>query len=337
MATPPSGLAPANQVLLTGASGLVGSHVLDVLRAQGWRVVLLLRPRSDRAFIQAHLGEVEVCEGGFEDPTALDRALTGVTHVIHCAGATKALRHRDFFAANQLAVRHLVAAINRQGNVRRLVHFSSLAAAGPSTRLAPHSERAPARPVSVYGRSKLAGEQEVAEACRCEFTILRPPSVYGPRDREFLRLFKAVRLGIKPVFGSGTQELSFVYVEDLARATVHCLTAPSAARKTFFAAERGIFTARQFADRIAEAMGRSAFLLRLPVQLLLLAGVAQDLLSTVTRRPNVLSRRKYPELRAEAWTCDGSRLQLETGFVCRTGLAEGLARTREWYARERWL
>jgi nucleoside-diphosphate-sugar epimerase len=327
------------KVLLTGANGLVGSHILDVLRAHDTSVVLLLRARSDRRFIQSHLGhdQVEIREGGLDDAASLDRALVGVTHVIHCAGATKALRRRDFFAINQLGTRHLVAAINRHGGIQRLVHFSSLAAAGPSSRLAPLSEGAPAQPVSIYGHSKLAGEEEVTTGCKADYTILRPPAVYGPRDREFLRLFKVIRLGIKPVFGTGVQELSFVYVEDLAGAAVHCLTSPVASRRTFFVAERGIFTVRQFADRIAEALGRNAFLLRLPGGLLYVFGVAQDVLSTITRRPNVLSRRKYPELSAEAWTCDGSRLQIETGYICRTGLAEGVARTRDWYRRERWL
>ena len=325
------------KVFLTGANGFVGSHILDALRAEGVAVSVLLRTGSDREFIQPHLGSAEVHEGSLSDPAALDRALKGATHVIHCAGATKALRAKDFFAVNQLGTRQIVDAVNRQGTVKRVVHFSSLAAAGPSTRIAPLSESAPAQPVSIYGQSKLAGEEEVTSHCRCEYTILRPPAVYGPRDREFLRLFKAVRLGLKPVFGTGTQELSFVYAEDLALAAVHCLTSPAAARRTYFVAERGIFTTRQFADKIADVMRRRAFLLRLPTQLLYPLGLAQDCLSQLTRRPNVLSRRKYPELQAAAWTCDGSRLQIETGFVCRTGLTDGLTQTHAWYRQAKWL
>jgi nucleoside-diphosphate-sugar epimerase len=349
------------KVLLTGANGFVGSHILDALRADRIPVALLLRAKSDRRFIQPHLEAVELGQGGradsaaagpeagaparpvelhegvLEDAAALDRALAGVTHVIHCAGATKALRNKEFFTVNQLGTRHLVDAINRHGQIQRLVHLSSLAAAGPSSCLAPLSEGAPAEPVSTYGHSKLAGEEEVTTRCGCEFTILRPPAVYGPRDAEFLRLFKAVKLGLKPVFGTGQQELSFVYVEDLARAAVHCLTSPAAARQTFFVTERGIFTTRQFADKIAEVMRRNAFLLRIPIPLLYPLGMAQDVLSQMTRRPNVLSRQKYPELRAEAWTCDGSRLQIETGFLCRTGLTDGLRRTRGWYQQEKWL
>lgn len=325
------------KVLLTGASGFVGSHILDVLRREQIPAVLLLRTRSDRRFLQPHLGTVEVHEGGFGDAASLDQALVGVTHVIHCAGATKALRRRDFFASNQLGTRALVEAVNRQGRVQRFVHLSSLAAAGPSTRIAPLSEGAPTQPVSVYGESKLAGEEEVTGHLQTEFTILRPPAVYGPRDGEFLRLFRAIKWWFKPVFGTGQQELSLVYVEDLAQAAVHCLTAPKAARRVYFVTERGIFTTRQLADKIADVLGRSAFLVRLPLPLLYALGMAQDCLSFVTRRPNVLSRRKYPELCAPAWTCDGSRLQLETGCVCRTSLTEGLTRTAEWYRRERWL
>lgn len=325
------------KVFLTGANGFVGSHVLEALCANGIAVSLLLRSGSDRRFIEAQLPEVELHEGGLHDPAALDRALAGATHVIHCAGATKALRRKDFFTVNQLGTRHIVDAVNRQGGIQRLVHLSSLAAAGPSTRIAPLSERAPAAPVSSYGHSKLAGEEEITTRCRCDYTLLRPPAVYGPRDAEFLRLFKAVKLGVKPVFGTGQQELSFVFVTDLAQAVVHCLTAPAATRRTYFVTERGIFTTRQFADKIADVMRRRAFLLRIPTQLLYPLGAAQDLVSQITRRPSVLSRRKYPEFHAEAWTCDGSRLQIETGFVCRTGLTDGLGRTLAWYRQERWL
>jgi nucleoside-diphosphate-sugar epimerase len=325
------------KVFLTGANGFVGSHVLEVLRDSGIAVSLLLRAQSDRRFIQAQLPGVELHEGGLDDPAALDRAMAGATHVVHCAGATKALHRKEFFTVNQLGTRHIVDAINRHRGIQRLVHLSSLAAAGPSTRIAPLSESAPAQPVSSYGHSKLAGEEEITSRCRCEYTILRPPAVYGPRDAEFLRLFQAVKLGLKPVFGTGQQELSLVYVTDLAQAVAHCLTVPAAAGRTFFVTERGIFTTRQFADKIADVMRRQAFLLRIPTQLLYPLGLAQDLFSQITRRPSVLSRRKYPEFQAEAWTCDGSRLQIETGFVCRTGLTDGLRRTQAWYRQEKWL
>ena len=161
--------------------------------------------------------------------------------------------------------------------------------------------------------------------------------MYGPRDVEFLRLFKAVQRGFRPVFGDGRQELSFCYVSDLARAAAGCLTHPGAARQTFFVAERTRVTGRQFADLVAEVSGCPARLLPIPVSLLYLLCLGQDLISQITRRASVLSRHKFGEYQAEALTCDPSNLEVRTGFTCPTTLRQGLTQTLVWYRGQHWL
>lgn len=326
------------KVLLTGANGFVGSHILDQLRGRGVATAVLLRPNSNRAFIAAHLPHVEVCPGSITEPDSLSRALTGVSHVIHCAGATKALRTGDFFATNQAGTRNVVEAVNRHaGQVQRLVHLSSLAAAGPAGADSPAREADPPRPVSDYGRSKLAGETEVRQGCRTEFVILRPPGVYGPRDGEFLRLFKAVQSHVLPTFGGGRQALSLVFVKDLAEAAVTCLTHPAAAGKTFYVAAPEPLTARSLAEAIQSELNTWTLPLPLPTGALWLACAGQEMLSRLTGRANVLSRQKYSELRAPGWVCDPGLLRQTTGFECRTMLPAGLAQTHAWYREAGWL
>jgi nucleoside-diphosphate-sugar epimerase len=207
------------KVLLTGANGFVGSHILDKLCARGLATVALLRPASNQRFIQAHLPRLEVRVGSLSDPQSLDAALQDVTHVIHCAGCIKALRKSEFYEVNQAGTRNVVEAVNRQqGRIQRLVHLSSLAAGGPASPDKPAREDDLPHPVSEYGRSKLAGERELHGACKTEYVILRPPAVYGPRDEAFLPLFKAVKAHILPRFGGGRQTLSLVFAEDLAEA-----------------------------------------------------------------------------------------------------------------------
>jgi len=150
------------KVFLTGATGFVGSHILDSLRQRGVAVRILVRPTSDDRFIRPHLHQIELQAGSIADPASLRRALDGVTHVIHCAGATKALSTEEFFQVNQAGTRNLVEAVNQHGSIERLVHISSLAAAGPSAPDRPRRESDPLAPVSIYGQSKLAGEQEVS-------------------------------------------------------------------------------------------------------------------------------------------------------------------------------
>ena len=326
------------KVLLTGANGFVGSHILDRLLAQQVAVVVLLRPSSDRKFISAQIAKAEVRTGGIDQPASLDAALEGVTHVIHCAGATKALSAAGFFAVNQIGTRNLVEAVNRRGSqIQRLVHISSLAAAGPATSDKPKHETDAPVPVSDYGRSKLAAEGEVSSRCKCEWTIIRPPAVYGPRDAEFLRLFKAVKSHVLPRFGGGRQQLTLVYVEDLAAAIVAALRHTNAIREVFFAGSPEVVTAVELAECIATESGAWTIPLPLPNAVLWLACQWAELVSRLTKKANVLNAQKWAELKAPGWVCDVTRFRGEVGYECRTSLREGVVKTRDWYRARGWL
>jgi len=323
--------------LLTGASGFVGSHILDSLRRRGLATALLLRPTSNKRFIASHLPDVELRSGSIGDPVSLRQAMAGITHVVHCAGATKAGRVSGFYEVNQMGTRNVVSAINAHvGQVQRLVHISSLAAAGPALPEQPAREEDAPRPVSEYGKSKLAGELEVSDRCRVEYVLLRPPAVYGPRDTEFLRLFQAVKNHLLPR-PSGGQALSMVFVRDLAEAAVACLTHPAAAGRTYFVAAREVVTARAMAEEIATQMNVWTLPLPLPTALLWPICLAQELVTRLTGKPNVLSRQKFAELRAPGWVCDPARLERETGCACPTTLKRGVAETLTWYRQQNWL
>ena len=325
------------KILLTGASGFVGSHILDSLRRRGLDTALLLRPTSNKRFIAAHLPDVEVRPGSIGDPESLGQAMTGITHVIHCAGTTKAVRMAGFYEANQVGTRNVVSAVNGQaGRVQRIVHISSIAAIGPAVPVKPAREEDAPQPVSEYGKSKLAGELEVRNHCRAEYVILRPPSVYGPRDAEFLRLFRAVKSHLLPK-PNGAQALSMVFVRDLAEAAVTCLTHPAAAGKTYFVAAREVVTARAMAEGIAAQMNTWTLPLPLPAALLWPICLVQELASRLTGKPNVLSLGKFTELRAPGWVCDPTRLERETGHTCTTTLKKGIAETLSWYLEHDWL
>jgi nucleoside-diphosphate-sugar epimerase len=167
--------------------------------------------------------------------------------------------------------------------------------------------------------------------------ILRPSAVYGPRDTAFLPLFKAVRGHVLPLIGGGRMALSFVFVKDLAEAVAASLTAPAASRKTFLVASPEISTSRLLGEEIASQMKSWTLPLPLPTAALWPLCALQDVASRLTGKANVLSRQKYPELRAAGWVCDSRRLRQELNFVCGTGLARGIAETLAWYRGEGWL
>ncbi|WCJ59547.1 NAD(P)-dependent oxidoreductase [Fontisphaera persica] len=326
------------KVLLTGASGLVGSHVLDRLVREQVPVRLLLRASSPRQWIASHLSKVEIHEGALDAPQTLESALEGITHVIHCAGATKALDREGYFRVNHAGTLNLVAAINRQASqVQRLVHVSSLAVTGPATAARPARETDPPRPLTDYGQSKLAAEQVVREQCRVPSVILRPPGVYGPRDGEFFKLFKAVQRGLLPCFGGGRQQLSLVYAPDLAAAIVHCLTQEGAVGQVLHVAHPEVVSARQLGEMAARFLQVKPVPLVLPTAALWPVCVVQEIISQVTRRPHVVNLQKYRELAAPGWVCDVSRLRELTGFSATTSVQEGVPATLEWYRQAGWL
>ena len=326
------------KVLLTGANGFVGSHLLDQLLRHAIPTVVLLRQTANRGRIAQQLPQVEVQIGSVTEPATLAPALEGVTQVIHCAGRTKALRVSEFYDTNEHGTRHLVEAVNRaRPAIRRLILVSSLAAAGPATPEAPAREDDPPKPVSDYGRSKLAGEQVVRHECRVSFVILRAPAVYGPRDTDFLQLFKAVRAHVRPEFGGGRQPLSLVHAEDLATVAIAALEHPAASGQTFNVAASEVVTTGELARVIADAMATWTLPLPLPVWGLWPICVAQEAWSRLRARPAILSRQKYLEARAAGWVCDVRKLRDELGLECRTTVRDGVARTLTWYREQGWL
>jgi dihydroflavonol-4-reductase len=325
------------KVLLTGGSGFVGSHILDCLVARGIPATVLLRPGSDRTFLRNHLSHLEIRQGYINEPESLLRAVDGVTHVIHCAGCTRASRVSGFYDTNHLGTRNVVEAVNALGaRVERLVHISSLAAAGPATASQPAREEDAPRPVSEYGKSKLAGETEIRSRCRVPYTILRPPAVYGPRDSGFLPMFKAVKRHLQPR-PSHRQALSLVYVQDLAEAVVACLNHPAAAGKTYFVASGELTTGGRMAEEIAGQLGVWALPCPLPPAFLWPLCLAQEIASRVTGKPGLLNLQKFAELKAPGWVCDASRLERELGHTCSTTLRQGVAESLRWYLAQGWL
>src|SRR5438105_10238363 len=172
----------AMRVLLTGGSGFLGSFVAEQLAAEGHVVRALVRPRSERKVLDK-LPRVELAPGAIEDRASLGAAVDGVDAVVHVAGIVKARRPAEFFEVNTQGTRNLLEAAMRRP-VPRFVYVSSLAAVGPSADGTPVPDDVEPRPVTHYGRSKLEAERAVLAAKdRLHVTVVRPPLIYGPRDR----------------------------------------------------------------------------------------------------------------------------------------------------------
>lgn len=325
-------------VFVTGGTGFVGAHLVKALVARGDRVTALVR----RPALAERLGwgaDVRLIRGDLADAAALREGCAGADVVYHVAGQIAARTAAEFMVCNRDGTATVLEAARDRG-ARRLLFVSSLAVAGPTTPGHPIDEtRAPA-PVTDYGRSKLAAEVLVRAApASLPWTIVRPPVVYGEWDRGTLKIFQLAQRGVVPVFGDGSQELSVIHAEDLARSLIAAATAPAAVGRVYFAAHPTPTTSRALVLAVGRALGNARAPRILPVPPLVARGVlwAAGTLAHLAGRASLLSADKGNEYLAPAWTCRSDALTSDTGWRAQIPLDEGVRRAAHWYREVGWL
>jgi nucleoside-diphosphate-sugar epimerase len=327
--------------VVTGSSGFIGSHLVDALLARGATVRALVRegsaataldPRVERSVVDL-LDDRSVREA---------EAWEGATHVFHLAGVTKRRTLAQFRHGNVVPTANVLSAVVARGgdSPPRVVLVSSQAAAGPAPApVRPVREDDPARPIEGYGRSKLEAEQAVRlHEGRLAVTIVRPASVYGPRDRDFLRVF---RLATGPIALHAVPRdnvFSIVHVSDVVSAMLLAADHPAAAGRTYFVADEAPVTWRELYATIARAASASpAAELQLPLPALTLAGAAGDALSMLTGWHSLANSHKTRLAKPRWWICDSSRIRGELGWLSTRTLQEGVQETYLWYLQAGWM
>ncbi|HWB43620.1 MAG TPA: NAD-dependent epimerase/dehydratase family protein [Gemmatimonadales bacterium] len=321
------------KALVTGATGFVGSHLVEALRRRGDQVTALVRSPAKAAALEPL--DVRLVAGDLDDPASLARAVEGQELVFHVAGLVAARSESEFMRCNRDGTESLLAAGAAAG-VSRFVLVSSMAAGGPATPGRPLTGAEPARPVTAYGRSKLAAEAAVT-AGSLPWVILRPPTVYGPRDREVLKVFRMARLGVAPVFGDGSQQLSAVHGGDLAQALVAAGTAPETCRKVYYPCHPEVSTSAAFVRAVGSAMGRRLSLVPIPAPVGRALLAVTEASARLAGQTTILTRDKANEFFQEAWTGDPSPLARDSGWRATYDLSAGLADTYRWYRSAGWL
>ena len=322
--------------LVTGASGFVGSHIVDELLRRGVRVRCLLRATSSHRWLEGK--PIEVAAGDVCVRAGLDAAVEGADWIVHAAGLTRARDEAEFLRANAKGTEYLLdAALHASPSPRRFLHISSQAAAGPSRNGSPVTEDLTPQPVSAYGRSKLAGETLVMRAAdRLPVVTIRPPTVYGPRETSLLKYFRAVKSHLRPE-PPGTRSLSIVYVEDHARAVWECLTQEHAVGRIYFVAGPDITSVRDLGDLIQRAIGTWAIRFPIPSLLLQTGALAGEALGALTGRTPFFSREKFREITAGPWTVSSRKIREELGWASAMALEPGVHATARWYREVGWV
>jgi nucleoside-diphosphate-sugar epimerase len=327
------------KVLVTGATGFLGSHIAEQLTREGHTVRALVRKSSKRDFLE-RLPNVEFAYGSVEDADKVAEAVDGVDAIIHSAGLVKARSPEEFHRTNVDGTRNLIeAAKKRAPKLQRFVFVSSLAAVGPSHDGKPVDGASAGRPVTHYGRSKLEAEAVVLAAkSELPVVVLRPAAIYGPRDQEIFAFFQSVNRGVLPTVGKGDSTNSLIYGADCAEACIKALTAYVPSGSTYFVEDGEPHGFRSMVEAIEDALGKRAKLrLNLPMPVIWLAAVSSELYGKVTNKAVMLTRDKMNEIRQPHWVCSAEKTRTDLKWEPHVGLKEGTQLTARWYQDNGWL
>jgi len=320
-------------IAITGGTGFVGSHLVDTLCAAGVEPRVLVRDADHPRWI----GDAPVvwCKGSLGDADSLARLVDGAGTVLHLAGVVRAGRAADFDRGNRVGTANLMAAMAEAAASARLVHVSSLAAAGPSPQpegVGPEVEPAP---ISWYGQSKLAAELEArSRGGDGWWTIVRPPAIYGPRDTDVFEFFRMARRGLIAL-PAGERWLSVAWVGDVVQSIV--AAAAGEAGRIYHIGESEPVLLDRLLEEICEAGGVTARMVTVPPRLVSAIGAVGSALQRVGWRRLALTGDKTRELLARHWTAQTVESMEILGVRAVTSFAEGAATTWDWYRERGWL
>lgn len=325
--------------VITGSNGFIGSMLRNQLIAENADVRCLVRSnpgsqtRADgytQYGINYHDEESLVSSGALDD----------ATHLYHVAGVTKSLSLEGFRQGNVTPTRNLIRALQRVNpNLERFVLISSQAAAGPATSTqSPKTEADRAAPIEDYGQSKHEAEQLLTEsALPFPYTIIRPAAVYGPRDVDFLALFKQLKNGLGIYPGNRNSYVSTIYVDDLVKGIIDASRHASTGNSTYFLTNEVAVSWQQIYQHIATLWSSRLIEINLPIGIIAAVAKLGDLYSKATGNITVLNSKKIDLARPRYWVCSSAQATQDFGFSPETELASGLRKTFEWYKTSGWL
>lgn len=333
-----------SHTLVTGASGFIGPSLVAALRAAGHDVSCLVRPTSSTARLTP-LG-VRFVPGDVANPESLAKAVDRTDYVYHLAGRTHAWSREEFLYANHQGTENLIQACARRENPPTAVVVSSLAAAGPAFASNPKREHEPDAPVSHYGHSKLEGERAARKfAGELPISIVRPPVVFGPGDRDGLVMFRGIhRTGLHVVLRGHELPLSLISSADLATALLvigehgeRLASNENKGQGVYHVADSQTVTYADLGQLAATALDRRVRILKLRKWAFVAAASWGEITGRIRRKPALVSFDKLREATAGGWVCSPEKIQTQLGYTPLMSLEERYRETVEWYRAEGWL
>ncbi|WP_407425870.1 NAD-dependent epimerase/dehydratase family protein [Arcticibacter sp.] len=328
------------KILITGASGFVGSHLVEAAVKEGFDVFAAIRSSSNIKHLESL--PVTWVTLSMSDVKKLTDELAEQRYdfIIHCAGSTKAKTEGDYNYVNAELSRNLATAALDSGiALKKFVFVSSLAALGPIAYAEPHSISAdhPAAPVTGYGKSKLLAEHYLRKIEGLPLVIVRPTAVYGPREKDIFIILKTINSGLEPYIGRKPQKLSFIYVKDLVKVLLSVLRDEVAPGREYNASDGQVYSKYELAEIMKGITRRRTYKFHIPIPLVSVIASLLELVYSFRTDSPALNKEKINELNAENWACSIKELEQDLGFIADYPLARGLAETINWYKENKWL
>jgi len=322
---------------ITGASGFIGRHLVNLLTESDYNVKILRR--KDGGVLQIQDSEkIKVVYGDYLNPDSLKDFVSELDYLIHCGGVIKAVRKEDFIKGNFISTRNLVDAINKYNkSLKRFIFLSSQSAQGPSIdKNNLRQEDDPPEPVSWYGKSKLMAENYIINHLEVPYTIFRPSSVYGEGDRETARFFKYAKAGLFPI-PAGEKYINLIYVKDLINIIVKSLQSEVAEYKIYFVADGINYSLSEIAEFLKTLLKKKHYItLKMPLIFMTPVFSITELFSRLIKKATMLNMDKLKELREKYWLGSTEKIEKELGFKPQYDVYRGFPVVYKWYKENQW-
>ena len=334
------------RILVTGASGFIGSFIVERGLELGHEMWAAVRPSSSRKYLAD--GRINFIELNFGCFDILERQISEFVSasgrwdcIIHAAGATKCIDKNDFKRINTDGTRNFVEVLVRLNVVpRQFIYLSSLSVFGPVREQQPYTpilDSDTPCPNTAYGISKLLAEEFLRSVPNFPYVIMRPTGVYGPRERDYYQMAVSIKQHIDFSVGYKPQTITFIYVKDLVKA-IYLAVEKGVVGRSYFVSEPRGYCSRAFSDYIQREMGvRGVLHIKAPLWVLRVISACAEWGARLVGRPSTLNSDKYKIMKQRNWLCDTTALHKELGFSIDYDLERGTAETIKWYKQNKWL
>jgi len=325
------------KALVTGSTGFVGSHLVEKLLQKNYKVRCLVRPETKLEYVSGL--PVEFANGNYSDLKSLKLAVADVDYVYHVGGVTKSKTRAGYFDANYKSTANLLQAIiEANPNLKKFVYVSSQTATGPGEGETAVDEETPCHPITNYGKSKREAEKEcLAAKDKLPITIVRPPAVYGPRDKDIFEFFNTANKHLIAMSGFGRKTISLIHVQDLVDGIILAAENTDAAGKIYFIANEEIYDWDEVANVTKRILNKWALRIHIPHFLIYTIAVISEIIAGIQGKAALINIEKARDMVQKNWTCSVEKATHELGYRSKLTVESGIENTIKWYKGNGWL